>query len=213
MGVSSDLVVTFRETQDWLDCMRANCGPTGHALQALAVLGEGNERYILREYVAIERAFKAIASTCWPHLDYQPFLRANVEEDSVHSRILRGVAAQLIHGTTTAREFEAASEIYFEAAKAGIEMRNRYYDALAERTERFLRDPSYLGSLAHERPQDVQQYRAWTAEPLDVLRSVQDFIVADCGQLANDQRSRNYERFDPIGPDHELAIGPRTLTL
>ncbi|MEA2907915.1 MAG: hypothetical protein QOI12_5302 [Alphaproteobacteria bacterium] len=88
-------------------------------LYALGVLGIGNESMLIPEYIAVEKAFAAH----YPKKLYSPFLRANIEEDKTHSRLLEVAAACLIRNHDDENE-------YVRGAHEGVNGRLQYYDAL-----------------------------------------------------------------------------------
>jgi len=90
-------------------------------LAALGVLGVGNERLLLTEYEAVRSCFDAALADA----DYSDFLNSNIEEDLGHSAIAEHVAAALISRGGNLDE-------YYDAARAGVEARLRYYDRLVE---------------------------------------------------------------------------------
>jgi hypothetical protein len=89
-------------------------------LSAVAAIGVGNERLIIPEYTAIKHCFES----CVPHVNYRPFLDANLNEDIGHSELCYQLASALIALGEEAQAFLAA-------AIASVESRVRYFDELA----------------------------------------------------------------------------------
>lgn len=99
--------------------LRVLAGATGNATYALGLFGVGNERMLIPEYGAIQACF----DNCYADADYARFLRANIMEDAEHSRIIEAVALSLV-------EAGANPDAYLLGARAGVQARVAYYDAL-----------------------------------------------------------------------------------
>lgn len=88
----------------------------------LGVLGIGNEALLVPEYGAVEKAF----AHHYPSDLYAPFLRANIEEDTVHSDLMEEAALCLLRSDQDGVDF-------LRGAADGIAARMKYYDSLLRR--------------------------------------------------------------------------------
>lgn len=102
------------------------CSEMHDLLLTLGVLGVGNERLLLTEYAAILECFDA----CLPDAHHEPFLRANITEDTTHSSIIENIAAVYASGDP------AALDRYRLGAELGVAARLTYYDDLLEEWNR-----------------------------------------------------------------------------
>ncbi len=93
-------------------------------LEAVAFIGIGNERLIAPEYEGIRSCFENLL----PKADFEPFLRANIDEDITHSRLCYELAGFLIATENERRRF-------LDAAKESIESRITYFDELTQLTK------------------------------------------------------------------------------
>lgn len=89
-------------------------------LQAIAFIGIGNERLIGPEYAAIRTCFQSQ----YPDADFEPFLKANIDEDITHARLCYELAALLISSQKDREQF-------LDASAASIQSRIEYFDDLA----------------------------------------------------------------------------------
>jgi hypothetical protein len=88
-------------------------------LESVAFIGIGNERLIAPEYKAIRRCFQAL----FPLAQFEPFLKANIDEDIVHARLCYELGAILSKSSADEQRF-------LEAAAASIKSRVIYFDEL-----------------------------------------------------------------------------------
>ncbi len=117
--VSVDLdLAAVRPLQPTLKFLAALADSFEHMEVALGVLGIGNERMLLSEYATVERCFDA----CMPNAEYRAFLRANVDEDEMHSAIIEAVVSTF--------SSPDAVQQYVEGARRGVKARLVYYDEL-----------------------------------------------------------------------------------
>ncbi|WP_433607897.1 iron-containing redox enzyme family protein [Dactylosporangium sp. CA-139114] len=117
MGIVEDDMRLAPPTQRFLEAIARSMTST---LSALGSLGVGNERMLVPEYSAVEKAF----DQAWPDAGHRAFLRANIEEDTEHSAIISRIASTMI-----SMQPETASQ-YSSGAKSGVDARMRYYDEL-----------------------------------------------------------------------------------
>lgn len=88
-------------------------------LEAVAFIGIGNERLIAPEYAAVRRCFQALT----PDADFEPFLKANIDEDITHARLCYELGGILVRN-------DADETIFLDAASASIDSRVKYFDDL-----------------------------------------------------------------------------------
>jgi hypothetical protein len=119
--------------RDSIDLAEASVAPTPAAVDflsklaaaserpvtAIAAIGTGNERLIIPEYAAIKRCFSAV----WPDALHEPFLNANINEDTLHSKLCYEIATAMIAMGADALE-------YRDAAIQSVENRIHYFDQL-----------------------------------------------------------------------------------
>lgn len=111
--------IDIRPTQAIIDFITVLSASTENPMYGLGVLGIGNELMLLAEYTAVEACFD---SAC-PEADYKSFLRANIAEDEVHSRLIGDAAASLANLGFDSNDF-------LRGAKDGVQARVSYYDSL-----------------------------------------------------------------------------------
>lgn len=100
----------------FLEQLAANCCDT---LSAIAAIGVGNERLIIPEYNGIRLAFSAQ----WPDANYEPFLKANIDEDIGHTKLCYQAASLLITN-------DVAADKFLGAAINSVDARWHYFDGL-----------------------------------------------------------------------------------
>ncbi len=131
VGLDIERVRPVPATIDFLNQVAETFDSTASALGALGV---GSERLLLTEYTAIQECFRA----CLPGADYLPFLRANIEDDEMHSRIVEEVAAVLA--------VNGEADAYLRGSRVGVQARLRYYDDILALWRKDGLDPTWLRS-------------------------------------------------------------------
>jgi hypothetical protein len=101
---------------------------TGGLMCALGALGIGNERMLLDEYSAVYNCFEV----AYPEAAYRDFLRANIDEDSGHTKLIETAAAALAATGHDPEEFIRGAEL-------GVSARVRYYDELLSEVQRSIK--------------------------------------------------------------------------
>lgn len=120
VGLAPTEIEVLPETRVFLDELAEQCA--GSMLRAVGALGVGNERLLVPEYSAVRRAFEKV----WPDCEFEDFLDANIDEDRYHSALMARVGTGFIGDGGDPEDF-------FDGARAAIESRLRYYDALCAR--------------------------------------------------------------------------------
>jgi hypothetical protein len=115
LGIS-DVIQPTRAVVEFIGVLEQACT---NPMRALGTFGVGNELMLLAEYRAVEACFDAAASDA----DYREFLRANIEEDEGHTKLIERAALAL-------QALGFSGDVYLAGAREGVAARVAYYDAL-----------------------------------------------------------------------------------
>lgn len=121
IGLTEDAIVISQAVADFIETLDQSAQSP---MRALGVLGVGNEQMLLAEYKAVEACF----DQALPDADYKDFLRANIGEDEIHTRLI-AIAA------TAMAQLGYDPSDYLLGAEQGVSARVQYYDMLLQQAK------------------------------------------------------------------------------